>query len=140
MRKATIGLLGVLCLWGATSWKSQPQWTVVAEHHVVGGTTPFTRTPIFTPRSTGLFRLSAYCSASGGPVGQSGWAFLLGWKDSSGGTGSANVGCVAGTVSPYQSTMTILSPQAGLPFLLSANSSGEMLSTYDVAFTIEQLQ
>ena len=139
MRKTTIGLLVVLCLCGATSWQSQPQWTVVTERQTVGGTMPFSRTPIFTPRSAGLYRLSAYCLASG-PAGQSGWAFTLIWTDLAGVSDSAAVGCVAGAPSPLQSNVTILTLQAGAPVLLSGNASGDMSSTYDAAFTIEQIQ
>jgi hypothetical protein len=44
MRKATIGVLVVLALWGATSWQQQqplPQWRVILEGHRMGGTEPF---------------------------------------------------------------------------------------------------
>jgi hypothetical protein len=140
VRKATIGMLVVLCLWGATSWQqSPPQWRVVLEYHVTGGTKQYSLFPIFTPQKSALYRVSGYCSATG-QFNTSGWAFLFIWHDLGGGTDSASVGCTAGSPGPLQSNVTIFSPQAGVPVVLSANSSGDMSSTYNVAYTIEQLQ
>jgi|HubBroStandDraft_4_1064222.scaffolds.fasta_scaffold205977_2 hypothetical protein len=139
MRKVTIGLLAVLCLWGATSWKSQPQWRVVQEAHMTGGTMQISDRPIFTPERTGLYRLSAYCSALGIP-NKSGWSFLLMWNDLPGGPASASVSCLPDSYGPQQQTVVIFSPVAGVPIRLTGEASGDMSSTYNAAFTIEQLQ
>jgi|HubBroStandDraft_5_1064220.scaffolds.fasta_scaffold366030_2 hypothetical protein len=143
MRKATIGALVVLSLWGATSWQQQqslPQWSVVLEHHMMNGTEQFSRMPLFTPQKAGLYRVSGYCSAIG-QYNESGWSFSLIWTEAEGGgTNSAFVSCVADSPSPSQSNITIFSPTPGEPVLLTAESSGTGSSTYNAAYTIEQLQ
>src|ERR1700683_3471144 len=87
MRKATIGLLVTLCLWGATSWQNQPQWRVVMEQHMIGGTVAQNNVPIFTPEKNSVYRLSATCSS----LGTNGsWNFLFIWNDLPGNPASAS--------------------------------------------------
>lgn len=139
MCKGTLCLLVVLSLWAATSWQHQPQWRVVVEQHMMGGTQPISDAPIFTPERTGVYRLSAYCSASG-PANKSGWSFLFIWNDLPGNPASADVSCIADFFQSAEQAVVIFSPQVGVPVRLRGEDSGDKSSTYNAAFTIEQLQ
>jgi hypothetical protein len=136
MRKATMCLLVALCLWGATSWQSQPQWRVVVVKQVTHTNTTFNNDPMFTPSKTGLYRLSGYCSVDGELSGE--WNFEFGWTDFAGQTETGSRDCTA--IPQRQGTQVfIFSPMIGTPVYLSSSSvSGN--ATYNAAFTIEQLQ
>jgi hypothetical protein len=141
MRKATLGLLVVLCLWGATSWQRQqtlPQWRVVAERHMTNSTEFLFNVTVFTFQETGLYRLSGFCSAVTN-YNQAGWEFFLTWRDISGNSVTANVQCGADTNGPT-SIVTVFDPQASSPVVLRNEFTGDGSATYDAAITIEKLQ
>lgn len=140
MRKATMSLLVVLSLWGATSWRppqALPQWTVVAEKHFVGEK-DFNFLTLFTPGTNGTYRFSGVCSVIGGQGAQSSWTFAVSWQDVYGDSVGTNLKCTAGEFNSTQQAVFIFLPEPA-PIELSASSSG-VASSYDGAFTIEQLQ
>jgi hypothetical protein len=137
MRKAMIGLLVVLCLWGATSWQGPPQWKVIVEQHITGGTVQLNGATVFTPQKAGLYRVSGYCSATG--PSKSNWNFRFEWDDLSGVSASTLLTCEAGLYLPAQSGVVIFSPKVGTTVHLGSYEIGGALS-YNAAFTIEQLQ
>ena len=139
MRKVAMGLLVVLSLWGATSWlppQSLPQWTVVAERHFAGEK-DFNFLTLLTPEKNGTYRFSGGCSVVGGP-GNSTWTFTVSWTDVSDHFETTNLQCIGGEFNSAQQAVFIFLPKP-MPIELSASSSGPA-SSYNGAFTIEQLQ
>jgi hypothetical protein len=137
MRKAMICSLLVLCSLAALG-QSQPRWTVVLAKSM-GGKTPISNAVLFIPKKTGLYRLSAYISASG-PVDQSGWVLEFIWNDLIGGSAGAVAGASAGQYGPSQQIVVVFSPQKGVPVTLNVEASGDQSSSYHASFTVEQLQ
>lgn len=145
MRKATMSLLVVLALWGATSWhppQQLPQWRVVQSVILTHQTAPIPPTTIFTPEKAGVYRTTAYMSATAKQrQSNTSWSFAF--------------ECVAGVGQSCSSYMTVqdgqqvatipsyaFSPQVGLPvaYYVQASDPPPIESTYKLVLTIEQLQ
>lgn len=140
MRKATMCLLVVLSLWGATSWRPPqplPQWTVVAERRFAGKGV-FSSLPIFTPGKDGTYRFSGACTVVGGQQNDS-WTFTVRWEDLSGEIVSSSLKCIVGEFDSAQQSVFMFLPKPDVPVELNGTYSGAA-SSYVAAFTIEQLQ
>ncbi len=134
MRKATICLLVVLCLWGATSWRGQPQWRVVQYVALTAQTAPISQTTIFTPTERGVYRLTAYLSAGGN---QANWEWLFNWNDLDGGSFQTGLDSSDG---PSELGAMVFAPQPGIPVTYATTAKPQLHGGYDLLFTIEQLQ
>ena len=80
MRKATIGLLLLLCSLAAFG-QTQPQWRVVQHVILTHQSAPIPQSPLFTPTKPGLYRLSAYISAESRYAN---WNLRVSWTDAAG--------------------------------------------------------
>jgi len=135
MRKTTMSLLVLLCLWGATSWQGQPQWRVVQHVVLTRQTAPISQTTVFTPTERGVYRLSAYLSAGGSP--QANWEWSFYWNDLDGVGFQTSLDSSDG---PSQVGAMIFAPQPGVPVTYATTSNPQPHGGYDLLFTIEQLQ
>jgi len=139
MRRAAIVLIAVMMCAGYSFGQSNglPQWKVAKEFHIQNATTQFSKVKIFTPAHGGLYRLSAYISASGMYV--AGWSAQFDWTDSGGQPASASVIGGTGKYLSGQQALVILSPQEHSPVTLTVSPTGSETATYDLVFTIEEL-
>ena len=142
MHKATLGIIAVLALWGATSWQPPqpvPQWKVILEQHEFVGTHGLFDVPLFTPTSHKVYRSSATCSAIDGEKG-SGWTFSFFWTDLSGTQVVRMVSCENGPNNQEDlSSVAVFAPQAGIPVTLSNAPFGGG-SHWSAVYVIEELQ
>lgn len=98
-------------------------------------------TPIFTPTSTGVFRINAYMSTSTGSVKRAVWTLYLG---STGDNGSHRYGTGSGPGADNAYNATFVTQDIGGQPLLyqtklgGGGGSGGM--TYNLYITVEQLQ
>src|SRR5262249_574496 len=135
MRKAAMCLLAALCLWGATSWQYQPQWRVGQSVVLRNQTSQIPSTVLFTPEKLGLYRVSPYIEANG--PGSGNWTLTWKWFDVSGIMLSSGIeadfdnGTNVSSMAPSPFSFNVA------PFSYSITGIG---GTYNVAFTIEQLQ
>jgi hypothetical protein len=138
MRKATIGLLVVLCLWGATSWQNQPQWRVVRVLVLTNQTAGIPPTTVFTPTKAGLYRYSVYLSGTG-QRGQ--WSLSINYNDLTGTPTSVGleVGPFSNEVNALWANLPVapFSAQPGTPVTFTTFGTA---AAYNVGVTIEQLQ
>lgn len=130
MRKATMYLFVVLCSLAAFG-QDQRQWKVVQHGFLFNQTAQISPTILFTPTKVGVYRWSAYISESGQNAG---WEVDVTWTD-------VSVNFEKFTLSPFNSVSQVSGfmfvPKAGTPVYYSVAGSG---GTYNIAFTIEQLQ
>ena len=62
-----------------------PSPLIVAKGKLVNQTAPIPTTTIFTPKETGLYRLTVYATVTkADPNSQSSWSYLPGWTDDAG--------------------------------------------------------
>jgi hypothetical protein len=98
-------------------------------------------TPIFTPTSDGTFRISVYMSTSTGTIKRASWVAFVGWTDEH---RVQEVGIASAAPNGWGSQSYVIREVAGQPMLyqtkLSAGGNGNGGMTYDLFFTVEQLQ
>ncbi len=142
MRKATLSLFVLLIAFTIHSFGQTPQWKVIKEWHVIGGTKSFYKN-LFTPQTNGLYRVSVVLSATTTSYPQDGgWSFGVFWTDRSGAGGDSVATVSFESCCVWDAAPTIMfSPKVGEPvsFQLQPYNTGPVDATYDVAFTIEQL-
>jgi hypothetical protein len=142
MRKATIGLLVVLCLMiGGSAQNRMPQWRVVDELSSIDQTTGTGSVIIFTPQKRGVYRLSTAISAIG-PAGAGSWNLFFQWNDLNGYPAAASVSGVQNVWGANSEIgALVFSPKPGTQVRYIIEPSGDTVnSSYSFAFTIEQLQ
>jgi hypothetical protein len=135
MRKMTLALLAVVCVWAATSWQSQPRWRTVQSIVLTHQTQPIPQTTIFTPTERGLYRLNTYMTAGGRNI-QASWQMNFDWNDIDGSPFSYGI-------SSYDSPselVYIFSPQPNTPVSYMVTQVPGYSGGYDLVITIEQLQ
>jgi hypothetical protein len=132
MRKTTICLLLLLLCSLAAFGQAEPQWKVVQHGALIHQTTGNGMT-LFNPSTTGIYRMSAYISAS---EANTNWRVRLGWVDF-GGLPQAYVQPFAPGAPQIGSFMFV--PKAGTPvtYIVEGN---DLSATYNIAFTVEKLQ
>jgi hypothetical protein len=135
MRKATLGLLIVLCLSGATSWQGQPQWRVIQHVVLTEQTAPISQTTVFTPTKRSVYRLSAYFSAGGSP--QANWEWFFYWNDLDGTGFQTSLDSSDG---PSELGAMIFASQPGVPVTFATIPNPQPHGGYDLLFTIEELE
>ena len=142
--KTALSLLALLLgYW--TSSAAQPPITsplIVATVQLLSQTTGIPPTNIFTPQADGLFRISVYTTTTKSHPHALGWFFHLRWSDDGrqhDAVGPHVVGHPAGVWETWTSTF---SAKAGTPVTFSVVRRGENPAgmTYDLLFTVEQLQ
>ena len=139
MRKAAFCLLMLFGSLAAVG-QSTPQWKVVSAGNFSGtGSIPYTT--LFTAKGNGLYRISAYFSATSTVSQNAGWAAGFNWTDQTG-TGLSvgldaylYIGTSYSTVNPYVFTM-----KAGTPIMFTVQESNSpQEATYELEFSVEQL-
>lgn len=142
MRRALFGLFAFFLSISINGFSQTPQWKVIKEFHVFGGSAGIPPTVVFTPESNGLYRVSGYFAVFSTVVQDNGWLTKIYWTDQTGLPGSASLALYLNNGNYYtQVGPKIFSPQVGTPvyFVVPPTSPPPMDATYDVAFTIEQL-
>jgi hypothetical protein len=100
------------------------------------------KTPIFTPTTSGVFRINAYMSTSPGTVKRAVWGFYLG---STGDNGARQYATGSGPSSDNGYNATFVTQDVGGQPLfyqtkLTAGGNGNGGMTYNLYITVEQLQ
>jgi hypothetical protein len=135
MRKTTICSFILLCSIVSLG-QNQPQWKVVKSVILRNQASPISSTVVFTPKVPGFYRVSGYLSVAGQGSGH--WGLYFNWTDLSG----EFTGVGVGVDFDNQPNWISLPPlpfvtSAGQPFTYNVPGSS---GTYNVVFTIEQLQ
>jgi hypothetical protein len=148
MRKATLALLVVVAMWGATSWqitnKPQPQWRVVQSVILEHQTNQVPPTTIFTPDRPGLYRMSGYMTgfAQQAPPQNDFISFTFACSDlSPAGYCGTGFGITYNGVPFYNTAQQayLFSPRPGTPVSYEVTQPPANVE-YTLAFTVEQLQ
>jgi hypothetical protein len=129
--------------------------TIVKQVLLPNQTTTIPTTTLFTPGTTGLFRISAYMTQVVAGDADDGWTYNLGWSDDAGAeTTFSSIGALSLSMSqtPPQAwgSMTgvgsvgdvfIFEAVAGKPITFSVSNLGRSGSdgTYSLYFTVERL-
>lgn len=115
---------------------------VVASATLTNQTQPVPATPVFTPTTSGLFRVTAYMTTSTGTTNAY-WDIEAGWTDNHG----FKKGAFLGAASQNQASTypgILVQDLAGQPLLyqtiLHGGGKGSGGMTYDLYITVEQLQ
>lgn len=132
MRKTTICLLLLLLCSLAAFGQAEPQWKVV-KHGILIHQAAGSSSALFTPTTTGLYRMSAYLSASDTV---SNWQVRLLWTDF-GGLPQDYVQSFAAGAPPIGSFLFV--PKAGTPVIYIVEGN-DPTKPYNIAYTIEGLQ
>ena len=102
-----------------------PSPVVVAKGKLFNQTTSITTTTLFTPASTGLYRLTVYATVSSADQSSfQGWNYVLTWADDAGAESSNNILAVNANATPPNAwgSSTFLSPGCVSTFEAIANS------------------
>jgi hypothetical protein len=120
---------------------------IVAKGKVVSQTAEIPQTTIFTPGTTGLYRLSAYMvETAPGPTPNIYWNFNLFWTDDGGSEenpGNMLLAAVGGFGTPTWTpgSVSVFQAHAGQPVSYSVTlSGGTSGGTYSVYYTLERLE
>jgi len=143
MRRAAIVLVAVMMCAGYSFEQSlpKPQWKVIKEGHLTGGTEAIASTVLFTPAKNGFYRLAAYLSDSG-PLQNACYYLIVKWTDQTEHDANASLsGCPDGNHPPFQDWSQSFSPKSGTPvsFAIELSDPAPHDTTYNFAFTIEKL-
>jgi hypothetical protein len=142
LRKQLLSAVLIFLPWTAVG--QTPQWKVV---HVVTLSQQSDNTPpttIFTPTTSGVYRMGEYISVVGTVAPNNPWTLKVTWEDSTGVPSSLSA--VANILSIYganwdQQGVHIFSPKAGLPVSYSvSNPSNPSGLLYNIVIVIEQLE
>ena len=96
------------------------------------------KTPIFTPTTSGVFRINTYVTASHGNSNNAEWFVYLGWTD--------DLGAKSWTLNAYENTSNApnttfaVEDIAGQPIFYRTKSVRGAGVTYSLFITVEQLQ
>lgn len=144
MRRVVICVIAVVMCAGYSFGQGDevPQWKVVKAGHISGGTDAIGPTTLFTPEKDGLYRVSLYALVSG-PF-QQGVFFdvSVDWTNRIGDPIFAELDmCFADLCFPDGSIVQVFAPKVNTPiiFTVKVSNPAPQNSTYDTAFTIEQL-
>jgi hypothetical protein len=119
--------------------QSFPQ--VVAQVSLLNQTQPIRQTVLVTPTTTGLFRISVYMSAGGGPENGGNWAFTLNWVDDQGLLRHPLSSVVLQSEGSYVTTTQVIRSAKDQPIRYAVPDSGHVPEfAYDLCVTVEQLE
>lgn len=142
MRKSVICLLVIVVgSWVSSVGQQVPQWKVIKEYHVVGGTKAIGLS-LFTPEANGFYRASVYMAVYSSADQNAGFATQIDWTDRTGAEASINDFPILSGGSTWQAVgPTLFSPKVGSLVLarLELSDPPPVDATYDVVFTIEKL-
>ena len=145
MRKVMIGLFAILMCAGYSLGQSKdvPQWKVVKEFHVIGGSSKVPLTPFLKVSKNTLYRVSLYISGAAPKTQDGGWQTIVLWTDRNGGEAveSASITFSQNT-NPYTGLATYtFSPKVGTVMEMEVSLILPVApgATYDTGFTIEAL-
>lgn len=144
MRRAAVVLVAVMMCAGYSFGQSNgvPQWKVVKEGHISGGTGAINPTVLFTPAKDGFYRVSLYALTSGPFQNSVFFNFVVSWTNRADGLGLAELDeCLGGLCFQDQNVIQVFAPKVGTPvsFAVITSDPPPQDSTYDTVFTVEEL-
>jgi hypothetical protein len=123
---------------------------IVASGKMVGQTKPISKTILYTPSETGLFRVSVYmCMTKPGNTSNRDWVFFLNWTDDAGPEFDQLADLVVNSGPPNSYALSYIHPAGfafeavgGEPiaFSVDASSGAGTMGMYSLYYTVEQIQ
>ncbi len=139
--------LGVQRSLGAAS-NSYSHPVIVANLALTGQTAAIPETTLFTPRVTGLYRISTYMTMAQHGDSGSLWGVKLGWTDDAGVESNTQIQLFASSNPPKAydglggtgGSVSTVECVGGTPVTYSVGKSGTFGGIYSLYFTVERLQ
>jgi hypothetical protein len=114
---------------------------IVSRVRILDSNSTVPLTILFTPKETGLYRITAYMTILSSTIQPTSWGAAFVWTDSSKHFESTQLIVGLGNNPPFQETVFTFIAKGGTPveYLVDTSTPAPQDSTYTLFFTVEQL-